>query len=179
MLGSTTLEIAIGLVFVYWLLSLFCSALTEAVAARLKLRSRGLEKAIRQILGAHLAQDFFSHPLIGSLKQGGALVPQSGATPAGNAEPKDSRQAPSYIPSTSFAVTLFDLFAPCADGIPLTFDRLKQSLQQAAQGPSTGSDENSIGRRTVARTLLPIMEHCNGDLEKACVKPPKCGSTMR
>ena len=46
MLGSVVLDIAIGLVFVYLLLSLVCSAVREGVEARLKRRAVHLEAGI-------------------------------------------------------------------------------------------------------------------------------------
>jgi hypothetical protein len=48
MLGSQTIEVVIGLAFVYLLFSLVCSALTEAVARLL--RSGTLQKAIDNML---------------------------------------------------------------------------------------------------------------------------------
>ena len=50
MFGSQILDVAIGLVFVYLLLSLICSTLMEMVARLVALRSNTLEEAIRHIL---------------------------------------------------------------------------------------------------------------------------------
>lgn len=50
MLG-TTLDVAIGLVFIFLLFSLFLSTALEAVAAILKLRARALEIALKEMIG--------------------------------------------------------------------------------------------------------------------------------
>lgn len=47
---SAVLDVAIGLVFVYWLFSVFCSVLNEWIANLLALRARTLEAAIANLL---------------------------------------------------------------------------------------------------------------------------------
>src|ERR1043165_3205433 len=48
--GSTMLEVAIGMVFVYLLMSLLCSALNELINALFKLRAKDLENGIQRLL---------------------------------------------------------------------------------------------------------------------------------
>jgi hypothetical protein len=64
MLGSEILEVVIGIIFIYWLLSLMCSALNEMMASLLSLRAKSLKKGIRNLLndpkGLHEAKDFMS-----------------------------------------------------------------------------------------------------------------------
>jgi hypothetical protein len=54
MFGSEILDTAIGLVFIYSLLSLTCSVLTEFIARLFNLRGATLKQAIRQMLLAEL-----------------------------------------------------------------------------------------------------------------------------
>src|SRR6266516_1343653 len=68
MFGSNILEVAIGLVFVYLLLSLLCSTLNEFEITRfLALRAKTLEDGIRILLndpgGHQLATLFYYAPL--------------------------------------------------------------------------------------------------------------------
>jgi hypothetical protein len=49
MLNSTTLEVAIGMALVYLTLSLFCTAINEAIAGILGSRAKNLEKGIRSL----------------------------------------------------------------------------------------------------------------------------------
>jgi len=68
MFGSEILEVAIGIIFVYLLVSVICSAIREGIEAFLKTRSAYLEHGIRELLhdadGRGLAESFFRHPLI-------------------------------------------------------------------------------------------------------------------
>jgi hypothetical protein len=156
MFGSTVLDIAIGLVLVYLLLSIFCSALSEAIAARLALRSRGLERAIRRILGdpqgAGLAKEFFSHPLIDAMKQH-APLPDKPTSPLAPVEPP--ARLPAYIPARTFALTLFDLLVPSGSENPLTLDALRSGIKAAAVASPDGKFAD---RASVAKALLPLLD---------------------
>ncbi len=114
MFGSEALEIGIGLIFVYLLLSLACTAFTEVVSASIKLRAGVLRDGIFNMLSekrytvweklwpfakkrlskkldeAHdLGEAFYSHPLIRTLYSKG--------------------HGPSYIPARTFALVMLDL----------------------------------------------------------------------
>jgi hypothetical protein len=60
------LDVALGLILVYFLLSVIVSATNEAMASRLNWRARDLERAIRQLLGDQEAA-FRQHALIKTL----------------------------------------------------------------------------------------------------------------
>jgi hypothetical protein len=107
MFGSDILEVSIGIVFVFVLVSTICSAVREAIEALLKTRASYLEFGIRQLLqdgkGQGLAREFFEHPLIFSLFAGEYA-------PGGERRRWwRGRNLPSYIPSRSFAVALMDV----------------------------------------------------------------------
>ena len=61
MIGSEILDVLIGLVLVYFLLSIACSAIIEIVDGWLKMRAVNLEAGIRELLhdpsGTGLARD--------------------------------------------------------------------------------------------------------------------------
>ncbi|CAA9454426.1 MAG: Piwi domain protein [uncultured Rubrobacteraceae bacterium] len=71
MFGSEILEVAIGVGVLYLVLSLVCSAITEAVARAFAMRSGTLRSGIRNLLcdphGEGLARDFYDHPLVKGL----------------------------------------------------------------------------------------------------------------
>src|SRR5215211_9020344 len=73
--GSTVLDVAIGLVFVYLLLSLICSAITEGIARVFAMRSGTLKEGIRNLLSGpgdvDYAQKLYDHPLISGLYRQG------------------------------------------------------------------------------------------------------------
>jgi hypothetical protein len=101
MLGSSVLDIGIGLVFVYLIVSLVCTATTEALASLLRWRGTDLREGIRNLLdgpdqkGTEWAEKFYNHSLVRGLSKPG--------------------ERPSYIPSRTFALALADLVLP-ADG---------------------------------------------------------------
>ena len=101
MFGSDILEIAIGLVFLYFLLSLLCLTVTELLARIFAMRASTLEQAIRNILsekGGSVFEEFYSHPLIKklSLENAGHGIGQ------GNGKP-------SYISPSAFSLVLIDI----------------------------------------------------------------------
>jgi hypothetical protein len=152
MFGSEILDVAIGLVFVYLLLSLLCSAIREGIAGLLKTRAVHLERGIQRLLQDSaqngLAKTMYEHPLISSLRSGD----------------KNNRwNLPSYIPSRNFALAFMDLVArgkdltngsnagPAAPWI--SFDGLRSSVQ-------------SLGNVPLQRTLLSLIDTADGDLAK-------------
>ena len=98
MLGSSVLDIGIGMIFVYLMVSLMCTAANEALASFFAWRANNLSDGIRNLLdgpnpeSGEWARKFYNHPLIqGLYKQG---------------------QKPWYIPSRTFALALTDLVLP-------------------------------------------------------------------
>src|SRR5205085_5139307 len=66
MFSFPALDVVLGLVLAYFLLSIVCSSINEAIATAFRWRSRDLERAIKQLLGDH-EPVFRSHPLIATL----------------------------------------------------------------------------------------------------------------
>lgn len=109
MFGSTMLEVAIGLVMVFLLLSLICTSVNEFIAAVLNLRAKDLEKGIRELLGdPALAEKLYWHPLIKALRLG--------------------RRPPAYIPSATFALALMDMVAPTGIGGTRSLSDVREQL---------------------------------------------------
>src|SRR5512147_513268 len=126
MLDNPLLNICIGLIFLFLLLSIITTALQEVVANLLSLRGKYLIKAIRAMIAdGGTRADFFKHPLIYSLFRG-KLKP----TPSSE-EPK---RPPSYIPARNFAIAAYDVTVgtePAARG-----ENAEKARQSA---PSLGS----------------------------------------
>jgi hypothetical protein len=161
MFGSTVLDVVIGIVFVFLLMSTLCAAVREMIEARLKTRAAYLERGIRELLqdrtGTGMARSLFTHPLIAGLYIG-EYVPSPIAT-------KLSLLAlggplPSYIPAKSFALALLDIAArgPLTDevsadpgGVALTVQSIRERLLNI----------DSVG---VRRVLLTALDASQGDL---------------
>ena len=65
MFGSGVLDVAIGVVFLYLLLNLICSAITEGVARIFAIRSSNLKEGIRNLLSGQgnvdYVQELYDH----------------------------------------------------------------------------------------------------------------------
>ncbi len=91
------LEVAIGLVLMWLVLSIAAMTLQEWVETMLNGRAKDLERTIREMLSSRdLAKQLYAHPLIATL-----------ARPAKN--PRKKGRLPAYIPSANFAAALFDI----------------------------------------------------------------------
>src|SRR5919197_870048 len=156
-LGSTALEVAIGMIFVYLLLSLLCSAIAEYIEAKLNYRAKDLEKGIRLLLDQYvpeevstgkagavagsLADELYKHPLVRSLYRGEKL--------------------PSYIPSRTFALALWDMAFP-AD----------QRAKDAGGPQNLKTIRDAVNTNTfigpeLQKALLTLIDDAEGDFEKA------------
>ena len=86
---STVLEVAIGLSFVFFVLSLVCSGVNEFLASVLRLRTKTLRKGLAELLGTKDEADkLFAHAAIRSLYRG--------------------KRHPSYIPTEKFTLAVLD-----------------------------------------------------------------------
>lgn len=127
MSGFEMLDVAIGIIFIFLLLSLICTAINELVESKLKLRAVDLEQGIRNLLneptGMDLTQKLYDHQLVYSLFRGTynpRLIRNNNAdTTVNNTDNNlmDKRYArgqnlPSYIPSRNFALALMDILVP-------------------------------------------------------------------
>ena len=100
MFGSEVLDVAIGLILIFLLLSLICSSIREAIETVLRHRSSDLQRGIREMFGDKtdigLVTAFYKHPLIE------ALFP-------GDYVPGKTRNLPSYIPARTFSLTVINM----------------------------------------------------------------------
>ena len=97
MFGSTVIEVGIGLVSIYFLISIICTNINDFIARLLNLRAKELETGIRNLLGdPELMNKVWNHALVRG------IVGKRG-------------KAPTYIPPNTFALALFDAIAPAAN----------------------------------------------------------------
>ena len=125
MFGSGVLDTAIGLVFVFLLVSLLVTIGNELISAILLSRAKWLRVGIDRLLGSEWAQKLYDHPLI----EGSAAVPGSAAPTRWSFR----GSGPSYIPSRSFANVLLGLVR---DGDSILSEAQK-ALQIALDGASS------------------------------------------
>jgi hypothetical protein len=166
MLGSTMLDVAIGIVFVFVLLATVCSAIREIIEAKLKTRAAYLEQGIRELLhdrdGSGLARSFFNHPLIFVLYSGGYTAPATKGTQRPGIFARGG-SLPSYIPASSFAIALLDIAArgPVTDDVSSDASAPVLSLQTAR------ANVLNLKNPAVQRALLAAIDTAQGDLDRA------------
>ena len=80
MLGSSVLEVAIGIVFIYLVLSMICTTINEAIATLTNKRGKNLFEGIKNLLNdpafTGLAQQVYSHGLVDGISKMAAVARQ-------------------------------------------------------------------------------------------------------
>ncbi|WP_165185025.1 hypothetical protein [Caulobacter soli] len=154
---GAALDVAIGLIFVYLLVSLFVTAMNEYVSSFLNKRSEYLLQRVQSLLGGDGTEKktgewspemcaVWNHPLISALKshntaedhctQRGALL----------------KNAPSYIPGKTFALALTETLKP-SETAHLSFTQLKTAV--------AGIENNE----RLKNALLPMLDDAEGKLD--------------
>ena len=161
MFNSTILDVIIGLIFVYLLLSILCTAANEWVAALTKRRANTLERGIMQLLAGQpltetspprdkaktekpdpqkekadentLLGAFYQHPLIKTMFNG--------------------EHPPTYLSPRNFSTAVTDIVTDVPDG-PLAFEALLAQVTALPDG-------------NVKTSLLALLRHADKDLNEA------------
>ena len=164
MFGMEILDVAIGMILVFFLFSLVSAAVREGIEGMIKSRAVHLERGIRELLddpnGDRFAKYLYEHPLVASLYRGKYVQ-------------KDRRLIggvlPTYIPARNFAVAVLDLAmhgpvsqTPCAATDP--------KGMQSAGDPFTIADLRRAALRIespfVQRALLAAIDNARDDVER-------------
>jgi hypothetical protein len=168
MFGSEALDVVLGLVFLYLVLSFVCSGLNEATSSVFAWRADFLRKGIRNLLQEKdpgeeeeepdpqlppkkkkagvqrkrrdLAGELYSHPLVTSLSRRRSFIGRA------------RERYPSYLPKRTFALALLDLVVPDALDGSADPARIKASLEK-------------IEDRQVRETLKLLLKDSRDDLD--------------
>jgi hypothetical protein len=179
--GSTVLEVAIGMIFIYLLLSLVCSAANEVIATNTKRRAWMLEQGIRNLLlddemDRRLTPDALKQKRV-VMGEGAATGGQTAGGDAGNGvgaatlsdifyehplikslhQPRwwgMKEKTPSYIPARTFALTILDIITPEKQGQSRTINDIRVAVEALPKDS------------TVRRSLLTLIDEAEGDIEK-------------
>lgn len=122
MLDSAMIDVALGLIFFYVILSLVVTSVQEWFASLFKLRSKNLRKGIDRLLGSDLAAQVYQHSMIRNL----AI--------------SDTR-LPSYIDPKTLSAVLLDIIARDQDGQSLLSERgeqIKEAVEKLPAGNPIG-----------------------------------------
>jgi hypothetical protein len=172
MFGSEVLDVAIGLIFVYLLLSLVCSSVSELIEAWLKKRATDLERGLREMLkdpnGTGLVKQLYNHPLVSNL-----FVGTYDPTAIKNGIYKGKASLPTYIPAKNFALALMDIVMPATNENSSGASGAIAPLDPKVPFPSLNPLEalrrqiGSIGNEEVERALLALVDAAGNDVSKA------------
>jgi hypothetical protein len=168
-LGSSVLEVAIGMAFLYLLLAVFCTTANEWIAGILSTRSKMLEQAIKHLLAGQAGVPRPAAQAAGASSSGTAVP----STTAPSAPVPDfvtqfynhpivanmMRQTGgdlkhfSYLPSRSFATVVMDLVTPHSPG-RIAVDDLETGIKNMPDG-------------CVRQALLAAIQNAGNDLQVA------------
>jgi hypothetical protein len=147
--NSTILDVIIGLIFVYLLLSILCTAANEWLAALTKRRAKTLKRGLEQLLEDQLLTEepppgeeapntlinaFYEHPLIKTMFNG--------------------ENPPTYLSPRNFSATLTDIITSSQGGGRLAFDNLLDAV-------------NALPDGRVKTSLLALLRRSDEDIDKA------------
>ena len=166
MFGSNTLEIAIGIILLFFLVSTLCTAVREGIEAKLKTRAAYLEQGIRELLndftGTGMAKSLYDHPLISGLFNGAykTLAKGNETTLKRPDLLAGGKDLPSYIPSKNFARALMDIATRGKDmgavnlnepSNTITIDNIRKNI-------------SNLGNPQIERAILNALDLAQGDL---------------
>jgi hypothetical protein len=135
MLGSTVLEVAVGLTFCYATVALIVSTVQEALASALSLRAHTLLDGIKSMLNdpkfTGLARSLYSHALVNPHDSGNA------------ANQHALKAKPSYIEPVHFAIALVDAIQT----MPGNYAQLGRDIDQIGDQSQARAARRSPARR--------------------------------
>lgn len=152
--GLNALDVLIGLVFMFFLLSIVASTINELIAQLFNLRARTLERGVRNLLGAKTGA-FWDHPLIRPLMDERRVLKVLPGVAA--------KRKPSYIDARTFALAALDtLGADRAPGDTTDRDVIAGAQATAAQIQNEALRTQVLATLTAARTDL---DHLRANVE--------------
>lgn len=163
MFGSQILEVAIGMIFIFLLVSIICSSVREGIEALLKTRAAYLAHGIKELLHdpklTGIAKSIYEHPLINGLSSGNDSPDKKSSISFLSA----GGTLPSYIPAKNFAVALMDIAVR---------GQMTNEASSAPNSPivSLGSiraNIQNIGNPAIQRVMLTAIDSAQGDFNKA------------
>jgi hypothetical protein len=151
-------DVAIGIIFVWIVLSLTTIQIQEWISGRLNRRAKDMEAAIHEMLAnPNLKDQFYDHPVIRGLSAKKRKEPSKIPTwfykfPVLRGFTKEKRMLPSYIPAQQFAIALFD--------IALTANTESSLIQQGIfkLRDDLKKDKQMTGREAVIEELNLLAE---------------------
>jgi hypothetical protein len=167
------LDVAIGLIFLYILLALACSALNEAIATMVGLRARYLQLGILNLLsgapqvteaGVESAKAFYRHPLVQGLIRPGH-GPDPSVDPVSPTKWWRRPPYPSYLPSRAFVAALADLAQEAEEGLSKADEREAEAARARMAKAAAGLEHSlaAIPNAKLSEALLALYRSAGKD----------------
>jgi len=141
MLNSSILDIALGMVFLFVLVSLLCSAVNEMIAQFIRMRAKNLEAGLNNLLqsgeGNKLVTDLYQHPLINGLSKAG--------------------KRPSYIPPKNFVLALMDVMTGNTGKLPADNQSLIATIES----------QRFFAQTEAGKSIILLLHEAGDDADKA------------
>ena len=152
--ASPAIDVALGLIFMFFLLSIICSTVNELIAALFRWRAGLLEQGVRSMLTGErkagrsdaLLDELARHPLI----YGKVSSVRKGILP--------SRQFPSYMNAKTFALTFLDTVAPPPRDQEVPSHDVLARARAFAMKPNTPEE--------IRRPLLAFLDQAGDDVAR-------------
>ena len=145
MLDHPVVDIALGLFWLYLVLSLTASAVQEWIAAVVGLRASNLRAGLRSLIGDDHARRLYEHPLVRNLGKRNpffrSLVSKS---------KEDCYKRPSYIAPDTLSSVLLAVLAEDTGGKSLVAygaGEVRAAVEEDPAGPSAQTGPGGTGRR--------------------------------
>ena len=174
---GAVVEVAIGLIFVWIVLSLATIQIQEWISIRLDRRAKDLELSLHEMLAnTNLKSQFYDHPIIRCLtarkRKKPSTVPAWFYTnPLVRGFTREKRKLPSYIPARTFAQAIFDITMTAGtessliqQGILKIRDDFQQKLEKAQEKPKNQAviDALNIAVRRKHKFSIPLLNATTG-----------------
>ena len=138
MFDHPIIDVGLGLMFVYIVLSLVASAAQEWIASLLGLRAKNLRAGVQNLIGEDYATRVYGHPLVKNLSKG--------------------KRLPSYIAPETLSSVLLEVVAKESNGrsyMTYTADEARNLVEQICEGhPLKGILSALIDSGKTAATAL-------------------------
>ena len=171
MFDLSAIDVALGLIFVYLILSLTCTALNETISSIFSWRAKMLREGLANLLagdpqqqtdltGHDLVEKLYAHPLVSALIR--RRPPRMVSRVFGKAEAR--ARYPSYVPSRTFVTAILDLdLKKPARAAPATAEEARQALDAAiADIPSTPVKRSLMANQAYSARCRPLKTALRG-----------------
>ena len=156
MLNSSVLDVAIGVVFAFLLLSVLATAVNEVIFSFLNMRGKLLLKGISTLLGDIPPFDTGENGFVSKIYNHGQVY----GLYRGPFAPSNEGELPSYIPARNFAIALLDT--------------ISQPFSEMPPATPTAAQAINAGPQAISQQAMRITQGFKDAVKKLADNPATC-----